>query len=215
MSTEFDIKQWETKVDTYFNGVYENSMFDLPIVNHKLDVAVISFSQLKLGRYLGVLVTPWFINMVFKLVDETGEDLHKTIFTQKIGETVQLKFPAGKYEFIVNYDDALGYFYSCALVSDMHTLNTQEDALVLANECKRLLFDGTMSEPVDEQPLTTSTYNNEQQTMQSSEVVDAQTLRTQNEGKTESEETKEDKSIENTNYSRRSLFGLKSGSKEV
>jgi [NiFe] hydrogenase assembly HybE family chaperone len=190
-------------------------MFDLPIVNHKLDVAVISFSQLKLGRYLGVLVTPWFINMVFKLVDETGEDLHKTIFTQKIGETVQLKFPAGKYEFIVNYDDALGYFYSCALVSDMHTLNTQEDALVLANECKRLLFDGTMSEPVDEQPLTTSTYNNEQQTMQSSEVVDAQTLRTQNEGKTESEETKEDKSIENTNYSRRSLFGLKSGSKEV
>jgi len=214
MSTEFDIKQWETKVDTYFNEVYENSMSDLPIVNHKLDVAVISFSQLKPGRYLGVLVTPWFINMLFKLVDDTGEDLHKTIFTQKTGETVQLKFPAGQYEFIVNYDDALGYFYSCALVSDMHTLNSQEDALTLANECKSLLFDNTMSEPAEEQPLTPRKYDNEQQTTQNSEVADAQPVQAVNEVQAESEAAKENKSFENTNYSRRSLFGLRSGSKE-
>lgn len=218
MSNEFSIQDWQASLQTHLEGVYEKSMSDLPIVNHKLEVDIVDFSQLKPGRYLGVVVTPWFINMSFKLVDENGEDLHKTIFTQRIGETVQLKFPAGQYEFIVNHQPDLGYYYSCALISDMHSLATQEDAMALAMECKRLLFDEAMSAPPVEQPLTPRNVDaNEQNAQQATEQVSSEqsAQASVSTDDTKSQAVEDKKSIEDTNYSRRSLFGLRPAKDEA
>ena len=219
MSSEFDIQEWQDRLETHLNGVYERSMSDLPIVNHKLAVDIVDFSQLKPGRYLGIVVTPWFINMSFKLVDDNGDDLHDSIFNQKIGETVQLKFPAGQYEFIVNHQPDLGYYYSCALISDMHTLSTQEDAMALAQECKRLLFDEKMSEKAEEQPLTprgeTVDSVDEKTVQPTANAESTETVRSEKTATTEKTSDETEKSIETTNYSRRSLFGLRPSKDEA
>ena len=218
MSSEFDIQDWQGRLETHLNDVYEKSMSDLPIVNHKLAVGIVDFSQLRPGRYLGVVVTPWFVNMSFKLVDENGEDLHNSIFNQKIGETVQLKFPAGQYEFIVNHQPDLGYFYSCALISDMHTLSTQEEAMAVALECKRLLFDEKMSEKAEEQPLTPrgeAIETVDEPAQQTVNAQDGEQIESEKTVASDTPSTEAKKSIETTNYSRRSLFGLRPAKDEA
>ncbi|WP_319380713.1 [NiFe]-hydrogenase assembly chaperone HybE [Thiomicrorhabdus sp.] len=54
-----------------------------------------------------------------------GIDRHHQLYDAGLGETVLVKFPSGDYEFIVNHEAELGYFYTCSLVSDTHVFENQ------------------------------------------------------------------------------------------
>jgi [NiFe] hydrogenase assembly HybE family chaperone len=46
-----------------YQAIYEERMRDLPIVNPKLAVEAVGFDQWE-EKDLGILITPWFMNLV-------------------------------------------------------------------------------------------------------------------------------------------------------
>ncbi|BBN59206.1 [NiFe]-hydrogenase assembly chaperone HybE [Hydrogenovibrio marinus] len=142
----FDVKQWVKNVECYFEKVYQVSMKDLPIVNRNLAVRVVNVKEIRANTFIGSIVSPWFVNLIFKVVDEQGVDCHHQLYGVGVGESLHLKFPSGKYEFIVNYEADIGYFYTCSLVSDTTVIENQEVALSLADHCFRLVFDSAAKE---------------------------------------------------------------------
>ncbi|MBF6057677.1 MULTISPECIES: [NiFe]-hydrogenase assembly chaperone HybE [Thiomicrorhabdus] len=143
----FDVNRWKERVESYFEKVYQGSMKELPIVNTRLSVGFASLKEICTNIYLGAMVSPWFVNLIFKIVDEEGTDRHHQLYKAGLGETVLVKFPSGDYEFIVNHEAELGYFYTCSLVSDTHVFENQEVAVSLADQCLRLVFDTAAKEP--------------------------------------------------------------------
>ncbi|AZR81069.1 [NiFe]-hydrogenase assembly chaperone HybE [Thiomicrospira sp. S5] len=143
----FDAQLWKERVEGHFEKVYQGAMKDLPIVNPRLSVGFASLKEICTNIYLGTMVSPWFVNLIFKIVDEEGKDRHHQLYDAGMGESVLVKFPSGDYDFIVNYEDELGYFYTCSLVSDTHVFENQEVAVSLADQCLKLVFDTAAKEP--------------------------------------------------------------------
>jgi len=117
----------------YYLAVYEKTFRDLPIVNKALAVEAVGFRQLE-EHHLGVLITPWFMNLV--LLPGTGrwDDRPQ-------GSACTVELPGGKVDFHVSHEQTLGTILSAALFSTVADFPDQEIAREVARETLRLLFD--------------------------------------------------------------------------
>jgi [NiFe] hydrogenase assembly HybE family chaperone len=80
-------------LEATYRHVAETRMHGLPFVNPVLAVEAVGFAPWE-GRWLGVMVTPWFINLVQAPLDPAQwRSLGQ-------GEKRRYRFPAGDYEFI-------------------------------------------------------------------------------------------------------------------
>lgn len=82
-------------------------MAGLPIVNPELEVEAVGFTTID-GHEVGVLITPWFMNLV--VLPGTGEwdDAGQ-------GAVVDRELPAGRYELTVCHDAELGTYLTAVL----------------------------------------------------------------------------------------------------
>jgi len=96
------------------------SMADLPVYNAALEVAVVGFHA-RDDHALGVVVTPWFMNLVRLPLDRGGSALRQ-------GTVVTRMMPAGALEFTVGVLDGLGPIESCSLFSPMFAFSDQPAA---------------------------------------------------------------------------------------
>ena len=126
------------QLEAHFQRVCDERMRDLPIVNPNLRVETIGFRKFD-DRSLGVLVTPWFMNLV--LLPEGPEWADATQ-----GDAVAIDFPCGEIEFTVNADDELGTWLSAILFRTMHDMPDQETARAIAGEIMQDLFVAASSE---------------------------------------------------------------------
>ena len=114
-------------------------MRGLAFVNPALDVEAIAFAPWE-GRWLGVLVTPWFMNLILAPNDTAAwtrvEPGHKRIY----------HFPAGAYEFIGARDDVAGEYQMCSLFSPLLHFDDQETARLVARLAREALFDAAHAE---------------------------------------------------------------------
>ena len=157
--TNFDAQLWGEALETHFREVHQHKMQGLPILNERLQVRLVSLKEVRNGIYLGAIISPWFLNLVLKMIqpienssenstETTWQDRHQQQFPNAgVGNKISLKFPSGTYEFIVNHQPQLGYFYTCAFISDMHTLESQAFAEETAEQCVHLVFDSAAKEP--------------------------------------------------------------------
>ncbi len=111
----------------HFAEISETQMKDLPIYNHALVVEAIGFRPF-CARYVGVLITPWFINLI---------SLPRTLQPQTIDsgdgqETVDL--PGGPQIFLRSFDPAIGEFSSKSLLSALFHLHSQQAARIEASD---------------------------------------------------------------------------------
>ncbi len=107
-------------------------MRGLPVVNPKLRVASIGFRPFEDGE-IGVLVTPWFMNLVFLYPDAPwSSEPQGTIHT--------LSFPSGPIEFTVSHDDEIDSFLSAVLFGSMGDFPDQKMALDVAAQVMHDLF---------------------------------------------------------------------------
>ncbi|MCP4598832.1 [NiFe]-hydrogenase assembly chaperone HybE [Neptuniibacter sp.] len=129
-------------LQTYQN--VSEKMCDLPVFNAELDVAVIGFQEYA-GRGIGVLLTPWCMNLVILAAEEDGwgEDLQ--------GSKQLMALPSGQYEFIYNWFEGFGAFLSCSLFSPMEQFSDQETAVETAEEVMHALFKSENEELTDRQ----------------------------------------------------------------
>ena len=99
--------------------IADRGMRDLPIYNPALAVAAIGFRALG-DSALGVVVTPWFMNLVRVPADRGAE--------ASPGATVARAMPAGVMDFTVGVLDGFGVIESCSLASPMFGFADQQIA---------------------------------------------------------------------------------------
>ena len=95
-----------------FKAIHRDRMSDVPILNEKIKVTAIGFQPWQ-DSYLGVMVTPWFMNlMMLPGEEENWDDLQDLSKLKRV-------FPSGNYEFIVGSEQAIGKYQMCSLFSPM------------------------------------------------------------------------------------------------
>ena len=109
-----------------YQAIYRDRMRDLPIVNPRLAVEAVGFEQWD-DQDLGVLITPWFMNLV--LLPDSGRltDLPQ-------GDRVECRFPSGPCELTVYHDEDLGSYLAAVLFRTVADFPNQDVARAVAEE---------------------------------------------------------------------------------
>ncbi|HEY0329113.1 MAG TPA: [NiFe]-hydrogenase assembly chaperone HybE [Rhodopseudomonas sp.] len=113
--------------------VADLAMRELPIHNAKLAVAAVGFRVYD-GHALGVVLTPWFMNLVLVPLDATEGEAAP-------GATLSRSLPAGMFEFTVGALDGFGSIESCSLFSPMFDFADQQSALAAAEAALAAVLD--------------------------------------------------------------------------
>ncbi|MCO6184614.1 [NiFe]-hydrogenase assembly chaperone HybE [Rhizobium sp. L1K21] len=132
-----------------YRVIAETSMADVPICNPALDVAATGF-RAYCGRAVGVVTTPWFMNLV--AIALPGQELDRVV----PGQTVRLCLPAGEVEFIVGALEGVGRVDSCSLFSPVFEFATMDEACAVAGEILHTFFDPQALEPPPPPPARPS-----------------------------------------------------------
>lgn len=117
---------------SHFETIYRKHMRDLPIVNRNLRVEAINFQEYD-GDQLGVLITPWFMNLVLLPNDAHAPDCAQ-------GSKSSIDFPSGAIEFTGCLDDTLGCFRTAVLFRTVTDLPSQYMARDVARQVMLDLF---------------------------------------------------------------------------
>ena len=125
-----------------FNEVWHSKMRDVPIVNKSLHVEAVGF-RAHGGGALGVLLSPWFMNLILL----PGEDDDWSGL--KAGEKEIIAFPSGEYEFIHNTREMVGGYKACSLFSPMDEFPSQMQAVEVARAVVTALFDEAHRDETD------------------------------------------------------------------
>lgn len=88
-------------------------MRELPVYNPRLDVQAVGFRSFG-DHVLGVLITPWFMNLVLAALDG-GPPLPEA----RRGDLRPVQFPAGPVDFVVGEVQDFGRLDSASLFSPM------------------------------------------------------------------------------------------------
>lgn len=128
-----DMAAVSAALEADFREIWHAKMRDVPLVNKVLHVQAVGFHRYE-GRPLGVLITPWFMNLF--LLPAEGEDWS----TLTVGAKETIAFPSGNYEFIHNVREQSGGYKACSLFSPMGDFNTQAQAVDVARAVLTELF---------------------------------------------------------------------------
>ena len=108
----------------------DTGMRDLPIYNNKIAIEAIGFRPFGDADLLGVMLTPWFMNMILLPIEPVPLSM------AEIGKSVDIELPTGKRKFVVGGDATVGLYKAHSLHSPVlnFTLPGQAQA-----EAKRML----------------------------------------------------------------------------
>ena len=121
-------------LEATYRRVAETRMHGLPFVNPALAVEAVGFAPWE-RRWLGVLVTPWCINLVLAPLDPSAwRPLGQ-------GEKRCYRFPAGDYEFIGTIEPGIGELQLCSLFSPVLEFEDQATARFVAAHARAALLD--------------------------------------------------------------------------
>jgi len=113
----------------HFDAIYRERMSGLPVVNERLAVDLIGDETWK-GHRLGVLLTPWFMNLLLIPGDDAWDEAGQ-------GDRVALDLPSGPIEFLVTHDDELGTYLTAVLFGSVTDFPDLDTARAVAEETLR------------------------------------------------------------------------------
>nr|WP_255537760.1 [NiFe]-hydrogenase assembly chaperone HybE [Motiliproteus sp. SC1-56] len=122
-------------MEAVFNAILSERMAGLPVVNTALAVEAVGFQAWE-GHWLGVLITPWFLNLL--IVPKAGSPWPQQFETGK-GKEVVLAFPQGEYKFSPRREESIGSYLSCSLASPVHEWKAQAEIRRTAEDVLQLL----------------------------------------------------------------------------
>jgi [NiFe] hydrogenase assembly HybE family chaperone len=97
------------RLEAVFTNVARTRMAGMPFVNVALRVEAVGFREWQ-GQWLGVLVTPWSINVL--LLPRSGDWPRLPMGTERF-----VDLPAGRFRFIAGFEPSLGEYHACSLFS--------------------------------------------------------------------------------------------------
>lgn len=112
-------------LEALFRDIAATRMAGVPVLREGLGVHAVGFEPHD-GGLLGVLVTPWFMNLVFvPPADATA---------LPVGEMRARTVGLHRFDFIGAFEDAFGAWEACSLFSPMHEFADEAAALAVASE---------------------------------------------------------------------------------
>lgn len=126
-----------------FQRIAEERMADVPILNPRLRVKAVGFRPWQDLR-LGVLITPWFINLVL-LSDAPDAERWPGVAS---GASISVALPAGQFDFLLGEAAPLGRYLACSLFSPVLEFEDQAAAEAVAREVMQGLFAEAQHETV-------------------------------------------------------------------
>ncbi len=114
-------------LETVFTRIHREQMQDIPILNPAIRIQAVGF-QLINGRVVGIIITPWLMNVV--MLPRDDEDWSQF----ELGKKQAHKFPSKIYKFMVNDIDGIGVCQTHSLHSPMRAFASHEQALAAANK---------------------------------------------------------------------------------
>ncbi len=108
-----------------FERIHREEMQGIPILNPAIRVQALGVQEYQ-GRILGVLITPWLMNLV--MLPREGEDWSG----MELGHRQPHKFPSKTYKFMVNEIDGIGPCQTHSLYSPMREFAGHEQAASVA-----------------------------------------------------------------------------------
>lgn len=124
-------------IEAYFQAAHQR-MAGLPVVNSALRVELLGWQALAEQGWLGVLITPWCMNLFWQ--SEAHQQAQK-------GDAVCLSLPSGDYECLIQPSSELGVYATASLCSPMQDFNTQHEAQQLAEQILGLVLAQPKPEP--------------------------------------------------------------------
>lgn len=132
------------RLEAAFRHIAATRMAGVAMLNAQLSVEAVGFRPCGSGQ-LGVLITPWFMNLVCLPDADAGEWA-----ALPSGSKQDLDLPSGAYEFLTAHEDAIGPYLSSSLFSPMFQFPDQDQAREVARAVLAELFKPAMSEPGSE-----------------------------------------------------------------
>ncbi len=118
-----------------FDRIHREDMQGIPILNPAIKVQALGFHECQ-GRILGVLITPWLMNVV--MLPAQNEDLSG----MELGHKLPHEFPSKTYKFMINDIDGIGPCQTHSLYSPMREFASHAQAVAVA----QAFLDGLMVE---------------------------------------------------------------------
>lgn len=138
------------ELEATFDRIRVERMADVPILNSAVAVEAVGFEPLGKGdrtdgdELVGVLITPWFMNLMLVPVDPDAPA------AESPGETSLRSFPAAEFEFIAGFEEGFGSYRMCSLFSPMFDFADHE----AASETAAAVMDGIMRPKAEESQAT-------------------------------------------------------------
>ena len=127
-----------------FRVIAATRMADVPVCHPGLQVAAVGFEPDPAGGAVGVLITPWFMNLLW-LPDPGSEQL-----PLRVGETRARSVGGDRFDFIGGHEDGIGAFEACSLFSPMFEFADQAAVLATAQAVLDHLRQPVVTPPVPE-----------------------------------------------------------------
>jgi [NiFe] hydrogenase assembly HybE family chaperone len=120
----------------------DGAMRDLPVYNATVAIEAIDFNAFGEEALLGVLLTPWFMNLIVLPVELV------TLNMAEIGKTVPVDLPSGKRTFVVGGDAAVGLYRAHSLHSPVLNFTLPGQARAEAKRLLAWLMTKAATEPI-------------------------------------------------------------------
>lgn len=135
---EFGTDERSDQLEALFKKIHVQAMHDVPICNPVIKVEALAYGSFE-DMWLGVLVTPWCMNLILLPMEESWEG-------QRTGDKVKHLLPAGSYEFINGAHEDFGPYRMCSLFSPMYEFADHGSAMATA----AVALDAVMTAPSQE-----------------------------------------------------------------
>jgi [NiFe] hydrogenase assembly HybE family chaperone len=153
-SFDADAVATAARVQSAFERVQRERMAGLPFVNEALRVEVVGLHRWR-GLWLGILITPWFMNLMLLPADGEGgneEPPPARWPAVRTGDYARFAFPSGVLSFLAGHEAEAGDYLACSLFSPMFEFADHEAARQTAEACLTALFDPAASATPAEAP---------------------------------------------------------------
>ncbi|MCG8428289.1 MAG: [NiFe]-hydrogenase assembly chaperone HybE [Chromatiales bacterium] len=134
-----DVQTLCVELERVFNRIHQERMQGIPILNPEVKVQAVGF-QIWGDSYLGVMVTPWFMNLMLIPQNRADNPL------PELGEQVIRKLPSQEYKFTVNEIEELGPCLTHALYSPMSKFPDHTTAVQTAEAFLATLMDESVEQ---------------------------------------------------------------------
>ena len=135
------VPELAARLEETFSMIERERMADVPILNTSLNVEAVGFREWE-GQCLGVLITPWFMNLMLLPLDADEAESE-----QRSGETSSVHFPAAEFEFIFGEEPDIGGYRMCSLFSPVFDFEDHAAAVATAES----VLEQLMTAPDDEE----------------------------------------------------------------